>query len=91
MKIKLIVDDSKMALKFRIDKGVFSPISNYNGKQISVKGDTLEISGGINKNVKVDLSKYTKDIDIHLCSFKSMNKGRVFAIVVESGQKIDVY
>ena len=91
MKIKLIVDDSKMALKFRIDKGVFSPISKYNGKQISVKGDTLEISGGINKNVNVNLSKYTKDIDIHLCSFKTMNKGRVFAIVVESGQKIDVY
>ena len=85
MKLKLIIHDSKMALKFRIDEGVYSPVSNYQGKQISIKGDTLEISGGINKNVTVDLSKYSYDIDIHLCGFKSMNKGRVFAIVVESG------
>jgi hypothetical protein len=91
MKLRLIVDDSKMALKYRIDRGVFSPVSNYNGKQFRVKGDILEISGGINKKVKVDISKYTKDIDVHLCSFKTMNKGRVFAIVVESGQKVDIY
>lgn len=91
MKLRLIVDDSKMALKYRIDGGVFSPVSNYDGKQFRVNGDILEISGGINKKVKVDISKYTKDIDVHLCSFKTMNKGRVFAIVVESGQRVDVY
>ena len=92
MRVKFIVSNTNMNLKFKIGDGVASPVMEYAGKKISVVGNqVMKISGGINKNTYIDLSKYTTDIDIHLCGFKIMNKGKVYAVVVESGQKVDIY